>query len=78
MTEPANAVAAATHPDPYPFYAQLVEARPFGWDAALNAWVAASADAVEAVLASPVCRVRPSPPRWPAPPRARCSRGWRG
>jgi len=55
----ANVVAAATHPDPYPFYARLVAERPFGWDAAAGAWVAASAAAVEAVFASPLCRVRP-------------------
>jgi cytochrome P450 len=59
MDEPANAVAAATHPDPYLFYARLVEDRPFGWDAAVGAWVAASAAVVEAAFASPLCRVRP-------------------
>jgi len=66
MDIPANAVAAATHPDPYPFYARLVEDRPFGWDAAAGVWVAASAAAVEAVFASPLCRVRPPCERVPA------------
>lgn len=59
MPEPVNAVAAATHADPYPYYARLVRERPFVWDDAVGAWVAASAAAVEAVLGSPICRVRP-------------------
>lgn len=60
MPEPANPVAAATHVDPYPFYARLVREKPFAWDAALGLWVAASAAAVEEVLQSPICRVRPA------------------
>jgi cytochrome P450 len=59
MNEPANAVAAVTHPDPYPYYAALARHRPFAWDGELRTWVAASAAAVEAVLTSPLCRVRP-------------------
>lgn len=60
MIDPANAVAAVTHPDPYPYYAALTRDRPFAWDAEMRTWVAASAATVEAVLASPLCRVRPS------------------
>ncbi|HET7462707.1 MAG TPA: cytochrome P450 [Longimicrobium sp.] len=59
MPEPANVSAAATHADPYPFYARLVREKPFAWDDAAGAWVASSAAAVEAVLTSPLCRVRP-------------------
>ncbi|MCP3141792.1 cytochrome P450 [Pyxidicoccus xibeiensis] len=60
MSQPRDAVAAATHPDPYPYYAELVARRPFYKDAALGLWVASSARAVTAVLMEPACRVRPS------------------
>ncbi|MCE9673203.1 cytochrome P450 [Myxococcus stipitatus] len=62
---PSNPVAAATHPDPYPFYADLVTRRPLYRDDALGLWVASSARAVGAVLSSPACRVRP--PSEPVP-----------
>ncbi len=53
-----SATTAGTSADPYPFYADLVARRPFGPDGPL--WVAAGAEAVEAVLTDPVCRVRPA------------------
>nr|BDT32943.1 cytochrome P450 [Myxococcus sp. MH1] len=56
---PLHPVAAATHPDPYPFYAELVATRPLYRDAALGLWVASSARSVRAVLTSPACLVRP-------------------
>jgi cytochrome P450 len=59
MARPANAIAAVTHPDPYPYYAELVAERPLYRDAALGLWVASSAAAVETVLTSGLCRVRP-------------------
>ncbi|AJC61577.1 cytochrome P450 [Streptomyces sp. 769] len=59
-SRPATLGAAATHPDPYPFYADLVAERPFGRDADSGLWVAAGAAAVSEVLADPVLRVRPS------------------
>ena len=59
MDQPEHAVAAVTHPDPYPYYAELVAKRPFQRDDALGLWVAASAAAVTAVLTSEVARVRP-------------------
>ncbi|REK87841.1 cytochrome P450 [Streptomyces inhibens] len=61
MTQPhpATPTTAATHPDPYPFYADLVANRPFGYDAGSGLWVAAGASAVSEVLADPACRVRP-------------------
>lgn len=52
-------VEAVRLPDPYPFYARLVAERPFAFDEALGAWVAADAAAVRAVLGSGVLRVRP-------------------
>jgi cytochrome P450 len=54
-----NPISAVTHPDPYPFYARLVLERPLYFDDELNLWVASSADAVNAVLHSDLCRVRP-------------------
>ena len=65
MQQPPDPVAAVTHPDPYPYYAELLRHRPFGRDEALGLWVAAGAEAATAVLASPACRVRP--PAEPVP-----------
>jgi cytochrome P450 len=48
-----------THPDPYPYYAELVATRPLYRDESLGLWVAAGADAVTSVLSSDICRVRP-------------------
>lgn len=61
---PEHALAAAGHPDPYPYYRALAED---GWrrDEQLGLWLAASHRAVDAVLGSPVCRVRPA--REPVP-----------
>ncbi|HYM35829.1 MAG TPA: cytochrome P450 [Steroidobacteraceae bacterium] len=56
---PANAIAAVTHPDPYPYYEYLVTHTPLFRDAALGLWVASSAEAVVAALTNDACRVRP-------------------
>jgi cytochrome P450 len=56
---PSDPIAAVTHADPYPYYAHLVATRPFHRDEGLGFWVAAGVDAVDAVLASELCRVRP-------------------
>ncbi|MDX2934495.1 cytochrome P450 [Streptomyces ipomoeae] len=56
---PLTPGTAAAHPDPYPFYADLVADRPFGHDAPSGLWVAAGAAAVSEVLTHPACRVRP-------------------
>ncbi|MFF4582990.1 cytochrome P450 [Streptomyces sp. NPDC001373] len=53
---PVEAVRLA---DPYPLYARLVAERPFAFDEALGAWVAADAAAVRAVLGAGALRVRP-------------------
>ena len=55
---PQNPIAAVTHPNPYPYYDDLVARRLYR-DDALGLWVATSADAVTAVLSSERCRVRP-------------------
>ncbi len=65
MMHPANPVAAATHPNPYRYYAALARERSLRRDDALGFWVASSAEAVTAVLASPLCWVRP--PNEPVP-----------
>jgi cytochrome P450 len=62
---PANPIAAVTHANPYPYYADLVSQAPLAYDEALGVWVAASAEAVTAVLMSDLCRVRP--PAEPVP-----------
>jgi cytochrome P450 len=59
MERPLDPIAAVTHEDPYPYYAELVATRPFHRDDALGLWVASSAAAVRAVLTSGLCRVRP-------------------
>jgi cytochrome P450 len=60
MRLPADPIAAVTHADPYPYYADLVARRPFHRDETLGFWVAASAAAVSATLTSPLGRVRPA------------------
>jgi len=57
--QPVDAIAAATHPDPYPYYAELIARRPLHRDDSLGLWIAASAAAVAAALTSEACRVRP-------------------
>lgn len=58
-TYPSDPIAAVTHPNPYPYYEHLVAEKPFERDERLGLWVAASAEAVTAVLNSGICRVRP-------------------
>ncbi len=50
---------AATHVDPYPYYASLRRHEGLLFDAELGLWIASRAKTVEAVLALPECRVRP-------------------
>jgi len=53
-------IIAATHADPYPYYAQLRAEGGLAFHQGLKLWVASSARAVEAVLAHPDCHVRPA------------------
>lgn len=53
-------IIAATHADPYPYYAQLRAEGGLVFHQGLNVWVASSARAVAAVLAHPDCDVRPA------------------
>ncbi len=50
---------AATHADPYDYYARLRCADEWVFDTDLGMWIASRAKVVEAVLAHPDCRVRP-------------------
>ncbi|HEX8037238.1 MAG TPA: hypothetical protein VF510_25510, partial [Ktedonobacterales bacterium] len=59
LPPPEHPVAAVTHPDPYPYYADLVANRPIYRDETAGMWIASSAAMVTAVLASDLCRVRP-------------------
>ncbi|PKH12899.1 cytochrome [Pseudomonas sp. 43NM1] len=52
-------IIAATHADPYPYYAQLRAEGGLVFHQQLQLWVASSAAAVAAVLAHPDCHVRP-------------------
>jgi cytochrome P450 len=58
-------ISAVTHPDPYPYYRDLVARTPVYRDEGLGLWVVASAAAVRAALTSELCRVRP--PAEPVP-----------
>jgi cytochrome P450 len=59
IAAPRDPIAAVTHRDPYPYYARLVAEAPLYRDEALGMWVASGAEAVDAVLTSRLCRVRP-------------------
>jgi cytochrome P450 len=63
-------ITAATAPDPYPYYRELVEHRPVYRDERLGLWVVSGATAVDAMLAAPAARVRP-----PAEPVAKALSG---
>ena len=65
MTSPTDPIAAVTHPDPYPYYAQLRAGPPLVYDERLRLWVASRAEVVMQVLAQPSLRVRP--PAEPVP-----------
>lgn len=53
-------ITAATHADPYPFYASLRANGGLSFDPHLQLWIASSAAAVCAVLHHPDCHVRPA------------------
>ncbi|MGL6242797.1 cytochrome P450 [Pseudomonas sp.] len=53
-------ILAATHADPYPYYARLRAEGGLVFHQGLKLWLASSAHAVAAVLAHPECHVRPA------------------
>ncbi|OUM02080.1 cytochrome P450 [Variovorax sp. JS1663] len=60
LAPPADAIAAVTHPDPYPWYARLREGPALVRDEGLRLWVASRAEVMREVLAHPAMRVRPA------------------
>lgn len=59
MQPPRNALEAATHSDPWPYYRSLREGQPLFFDSGLGLWVASSHAAADAALRHPALRVRP-------------------
>lgn len=57
--EPLNAIAAASHLDPYPYYRRLLAGPALVFDAALGLWIASRAAVIDEVMADPHCLVRP-------------------
>lgn len=60
IAPPADAIAAVTHPDPYPWYAVLRQGPALIYDEGLRLWVASRAETVRELLANPALRVRPA------------------
>jgi len=67
LAPPADPLQAITHADPTPYYTELARTRPFHYHAELGWWIAASAEAVDAVLGSAACAVRPASEPVPKP-----------
>lgn len=63
---PENILAAAAHPDPYPYYAGLLGGPALVFDAGNRFWVAVHAGTIREALGNPALRVRPG--AQPVPP----------
>lgn len=50
---PANPIAAASHPNPYPYYQQLLAGPPLYFDASLGLWIASRAAVIGEVFDHP-------------------------
>jgi cytochrome P450 len=61
-----DAIAAVTHEQPYPYYAQLAARPGLHYDDDLKLWLAAHPATVMAVMTHPACRVRPAAEPVPA------------
>lgn len=57
---PSNAIAAASHVNPYPYYAHLLAGPKLHFDADLRLWIACRATVIQDVLNNPHCLVRPT------------------
>src|SRR5688572_17980157 len=62
---PTDAIAAVTHPDPYPWYARLREGPALARDERLGLWIASRAEVLQEAFGNPALRVRP--PAEPVP-----------
>ena len=60
IAPPADAIAAVTHADPYPWYAGLRRGPALVFDPALRLWIASRADVVRELFAHDALRVRPA------------------
>jgi cytochrome P450 len=56
MMEPSTPIAAASHPDPYPYYRGLPQ---LAFDPVLGLWIARGAAVIEEVMNNTHCLVRP-------------------
>ncbi|MES2316528.1 MAG: hypothetical protein V4631_03455 [Pseudomonadota bacterium] len=54
-----NAIAAASHVAPYPYYRSLLAGPALAFDPELKLWIASRAAVVREVMANPACVVRP-------------------
>jgi cytochrome P450 len=57
---PLNAIAAASHPNPYPYYQHLLAGPKLYFDADLRLWIASREAVIQEVLDDPHCQVRPA------------------
>lgn len=57
---PLNAIAAASHPNPYPYYQHLLTGPKLYFDADLRLWIASREAVIQEVLDDPHCQVRPT------------------
>ncbi|MBO9516168.1 MAG: cytochrome P450 [Variovorax sp.] len=60
LAPPADAIAAVTHPNPYPWYAALRRGPALVRDERLGLWIASRADVVRELLGNDALRVRPA------------------
>ncbi|WP_181885499.1 cytochrome P450 [Trinickia dinghuensis] len=60
QTYPMDPLQAVTHPNPYPYYAELRRNAPLSRNDTLNLWVAARAETVRTVLGDERLTVRPA------------------
>ena len=58
--QPINAVAAASHPDPYPYYRRLLTGPQLVFDPGLQMWIACRQAVIQEILQNPHCQVRPT------------------
>lgn len=57
IAPPLDPIAAVTHPDPYPYYAELARAERPAWSAGLGMWVVANPEHVAEILRHPAAHV---------------------
>ncbi len=57
IAPPVDPIAAVTHPDPYPYYAELARAERPEWNADLDMWIVANPDHVSEILRHPAAHV---------------------